>query len=332
MAKQEALVLCLEVVEKKAKEGKKLAKGDLTKHQAAIDSALEQQLIEKVSADKYRLMEKGQMFLLSHLPVERQVAHFRDGFHKLRKQWETACEILSNDLAKVSQRIGNLAGEAMESMNGKFEEASRLYESAIQDFGDGSSWKNAAEQFRSLILADVEESYQQIAETSKRTSQEIAAHTNQIDQLETTIKSFEERVAETQDDKQPEPSEATPAPEPTAQTPEPESSNGTPIWENDFVPVPPTEEQLWEMTKQTHEEFLRQNSHLGNFVNIPVLTDRVTSAVDDLPPKQFHEYLRKWQAEDKVILQVCSNPENEPRSHEGIQTDNGLLFYVEMPS
>ncbi|MGF1578357.1 MAG: hypothetical protein ACFCD0_03225 [Gemmataceae bacterium] len=354
-AKREAMVLCLEVVEKKAKEGKKLAKGDLTKHQAAIDAGLEQNLIEKVSADKYRLLAAGKEFLISNLPFEQQVDQLRGLFSELQSRWNAAYTNLQKELGDLGTSENGVATEAATSLNGKFEAASQTYETVLNELGEGSVWVSTARQFRTEVLTEAEAKQAQFEESSKarlaqaeelskRSAREVEAHNNQVAQLKNLVDklvvSLEEKANE--DRATTEPMAADPTPE-SAETKALPETNSEPMarteemnseipGETGIAPASPTEEQVWETMRQSHDEIRRQNSHLGSFVNIPALTDRVTASVGAIPRPQFHEYLRKWQSEDKVILQVCSNPENEPRANEGIPTDNGLLFYVEIPS
>ena len=68
----------------------------------------------------------------------------------------------------------------------------------------------------------------------------------------------------------------------------------------------------------------------AELIKVPNLTDRVRAEVPGVTAARFHDLLRLWQSEDRLVLQVCNDPHVEPRSAEGIPSSRGLLFYVEM--
>jgi hypothetical protein len=91
-----------------------------------------------------------------------------------------------------------------------------------------------------------------------------------------------------------------------------------------------SEDEVWGATKTAHEAQRAETIRLGGIVKVPELTDAVCRSIHGLNRSRFHELLKKWQGDDRLVLQVCNDPRLEPRADEGIESPRGLLYYVKL--
>jgi hypothetical protein len=99
------------------------------------------------------------------------------------------------------------------------------------------------------------------------------------------------------------------------------------------LPVPASQVQpaaAWEVTRRCHAALASAALRMGGIVKVPDLADAVRQQLPGLGVAEFHRLLTAWQAERRLVVQVCNDPDLEPRAAEGIRTPSGLRFYVLM--
>lgn len=87
---------------------------------------------------------------------------------------------------------------------------------------------------------------------------------------------------------------------------------------------------VWPVAAREAGRIRQGNLRIGGIVKVPDLTDAVLGAVSPLTAPAFHGMLQQWQREDRLTLQLCNDPRLEPRAAEGIHTDCGLRYYVQL--
>jgi DNA-binding PadR family transcriptional regulator len=97
-----------------------------------------------------------------------------------------------------------------------------------------------------------------------------------------------------------------------------------------FEAAPVAAKDPWQVTKAEYKTLHDKVKTLGLEVIIPELTDQVLGQLPSLSVKEFHALLRSWQVDRRLVLKICNDPYLEPRKNEGIETSEGLLFYVQL--
>ncbi len=300
------------------KQGKALTKGELGRFPGPLrQDAGDRKFIEPgPKANSYRLLPAGEDLLQGDQPVEQQVQRLQQQHQQTAAQWRAAQE-------RLQQELGGLAGQggaALQAAAGELVERSRqaaqAFDTALTELGAFAGLLEAARQFREDTETACREAFQRM-ETEKGRLAALEARLHQgADQQREQLEAFERRLGERLDDLARRLDVGR-----TGEARSPAQQAG---------PTVPPDDVVWQATRRAYETLKQETLRIGGIVKVPDLTDAVGRSMPGLVPAAFHALLRKWRQEDRLTLQLCNDPRLEPRAAEGIESPNGLLFYVHM--
>jgi hypothetical protein len=315
---REAIVQFLNLVEERQKQNKPLSTKDLTRVPApVIQDARERKLVEPGSkANSYRLLLAGEELLLGEKPLDQQLQRLREIQHQTTKHWRAAQQ-------RLRQEIDALAGQGSDAMcaatiglQERAQQAGQDFDNALAELEKLPALLAAARQLRN-VTAGCQDALQRL-ETERSQLAALQTRLQQAaEQQQEQLHAFERRVGDRLDELA---HRLKTVAKPTGEAASRPAGS---------VSAPPME-AAWEMTRRAHEQLRQEASRIGGIVKIPELTDAVLRGVNGLSTAAFHDFLRQWQQQDRLTLQLCNDPRLEPRAAEGIHSSCGLLFYVQM--
>lgn len=89
-------------------------------------------------------------------------------------------------------------------------------------------------------------------------------------------------------------------------------------------------QKVFQSFMDTYQELCRQNPYLAGSIPIPEMYDILKSNQVFYHLNEFHKYLLELLENGVITLQICNSPSFETRANEGIQSEQGLLFYIKM--
>jgi predicted transcriptional regulator len=314
---RKTLVAFLEAVEKKG--GKALTNPERNRFPDSLRQlASDQQLVQPgKAANSYLVTPAGKTLLSAEQPIEQQIVRLKETHQRMVAEWRAAHQGLEQECARLdgqgrpalrggSTDLGARADKAGEAFNKAIAELSAFAGllSAARDF------KNAVEGGQKPALESIQKEAAQLTELEHRVCKTANQQRSQLEAFERQvgerIREFEKRLS--------------------ASKPHDSANPST----SEEGPQSPPESAVWEATRRAYEEQHQTTLRIGGFVKIPELTDAVRKAIPRLTAGAFHDLLKKWQQQDRLILQLCNDPRLEPRASEGIESPRGLLFYIQM--
>lgn len=295
---EQELLALLNLIETKTTSGKAFTAAETRKLQQRLDESLELKYVAKgEKKNTYELLPSGMLF------------RFQVQLRDLHRPWEEfqRQHSGSNDPNGEQDPLDAFRSELWD----KVESARKAYDEAIESVSAFSGLANAVQKLKEATVGEVKEQIagaesvlQQLLEIEEKRL-EIA---HRIEELSTQL--LEPPMQEPVHEPVQEPPQ-------TFSTPETEFLEKSEQW---------NAEDVWELTKQRHDEVTRT----GALVKIPEMTDYVLEKVAGVSKKEFHDLLLKWHNEERLILQICNDPPEEPRSSEGFDAGWGLLLYIEI--
>jgi len=283
------------------KKGKPLTQKQQRQYSAALrQKANEQQLVRETKANTYELTLQGQFECAS--PEER-VGLLEKQLTQLRQAWTShLCEVQKQLQQTLEKHLPELRQELplLQQAETAFQTLQSLMQQ-MQPLQALTTLLPQQEQFQSRLQSLEETAKQLRAQLEEKST----ALTQEFQRLEGVLQTLR---AETLSKPQTPPVViSSPPPEPM-----------------------PTEQELWQATQAEYRRLYNESFRSGSLVRIPELTDAIRQRFPQVTAQNYANLLRSWQLNDRLVLQVCNNPEGIPRSNEGIMTPNGLLLYVFM--
>jgi len=306
LLRNEALVEFLAAVEKK--QGKAFTAKELSKYPDDVrNEAVAKTLVEdNEKPNTFKLMSAGKATLLAREPLEKQVAALRELQQQASELWDAGLKRVEQEL-KGLDRDGT--GGIAASLRERVRQARSEYESAIEELRVFDVLAGASQRLQEQITQASQEALREVQTREEQVRGIAAELRSQADtyrqQLDAHIAALKERLRQA-------------------------ASERIEARADSSIPPTPSEEQLLEATGEAYDRLHKANLRLGGIVKIPELYDEIRQRVPGLDLTKFHDRLLKWRDEDRLVLQVCNNPDAEPRAKEGIETSKGLLFYVRM--
>jgi hypothetical protein len=297
------------------KQGKALTKGEQTRFPGPLrQEACDRKLVEPgTKANTYRLLPAGEDILQLDQPVEQQLQRLRQHQQETVARWRVAQQHLQQELDGFTGRGREGLQAAAADLEGRSRKAAEAFDAALAELGAFAVLLSAARELREGVESACQEALQRLESEKGRLADLEARLRQEAEQQRAQLEAFERRVVE------------------KVEVISRLSGGGS---AHDAEPPPvdpaPSDDAVWQATRRAYEPLKQQTFRIGGIVKVPDLTDAVGRSVPGLAPAAFHSLLRKWQKEDRLTLQLCNDPRLEPRATEGIQSPQGLLFYVQM--
>lgn len=312
LAHETAIVELLKIIEKK--EGKALSKTELNKYSDQLTSILDEKLTEAgTKKNVYQLTSKGENRLLLQAPVADQVNRLQGMLQLLEQGWEVLHDAVQSNLQKLKDHSDGSMETIANELKEKGDLAQLEFAEAINSTQMIDTVFRAAQKMKESIASMADAALAQMQESKNRENEkqaEQAAIVEQLDQLRQDQQELGMTIATIVESK---PDQSS---EPLKRSESSRSNSEPPI----------NEHEIWKTVKYQHDQINR----MGDVIKIPELSDKIRGTHPELSVDSFHKLLLKWQEEEKLILLVCNDPLQEPRSSEAIESARGLLYYVEL--
>lgn len=283
-----------------AKDGKSFTAAEAKKFPESIATAREAKLIEPgTEAGSYRLLPTGEAHLLAAAPLVEQLDQLRRLVQQTAARFRTFAEGVRRELDGLDTVV---FAAATAELNRRIETACRTFDSVVAEVEAHATLAAAARRFRDHVAAAAESARAGAEAKAAALGEKVKADAERL-------ADFEQRTNERLNQL----AERAGARRPTG------GSAGTPATSDSAV---------WEATRTAYQHLRDERATVGQSVTVPELADAVTAAHPDVAVPRLHALLQRWQAEDRLTLRVCNDPRLEPRAGEGIQSPDGLRFYV----
>jgi hypothetical protein len=278
-------------------------------------------LVVEAGPNKFKLSPTGEGFLQAR-ELEEQLKPLRTATQDLLKKPQALLQRFAADTEQLAEAgpVRAAFEDARRAIQEDVARAQQEFERSLDGLRAYASLMAAAQTFKKA-LPDLSGTLERIEAEVNRV-QKLHAELRQTahefkEQLQTAQQQMEQRVAAVEE-------KAQEQKKPTV------AGTSTPLQDSAKAAEPTSEEAVWQATRRAYEQLEQQFKLTSELIKVPNLTDRVRAEVPGLTADHFHELLQRWQREDRLVLQVCNDPEAESRTGEGIPSPRGLLFYVEM--
>ncbi len=337
-----------------AKKGKALTAKELTRFPDELRAeAVEKRLVQPgKKQNSYDLLSAGEAILLARLPVSEQVSRLRELQKAAEKEWEDGLNNVEKSLRGSGGASPGSLGEAVASLRDRVNEFRSVADTLVAELGGITRLAEVSRRVQEQITRAGEEAVRRVEETASRTRGTETASRQSVEELRSSVEAsrqkieamvtsfeqraperrqFEDRIAELEQQVRQAVEAAEQVKALRAQIAELQRKPSTPASAAAKSTGPElSEEAVFQATRTAYSKLHQENLRLGGIVKVPELHDAVRGQVPGLPREAFHALLKEWREKDRLVLQVCNDPDAEPRAGEGIESGKGLLFYVKM--